>query len=63
MTLTAATVDAIRERILNRTYAEGEQLRQDELATTLGISRGAVKSHASRAAAALRTHLSLEEDS
>jgi Transcriptional regulators len=39
MTLTAATVDAIRERILNRTYAEGEQLRQDELATTLGVSR------------------------
>lgn len=38
-TLAAATVDAIRERILDRTYTEGEQLRQDVLAAALGVSR------------------------
>lgn len=38
-TLAAATVDGIRERILDRTYAEGEQLRQDVLAADLGVSR------------------------
>ena len=32
-------------------------LSEAEIADTLGISTGAVKSHASRGAAALRTHL------
>lgn len=38
-TVAAATVDGIRERILDRTYAEGEQLRQDVLAADMGVSR------------------------
>ncbi|MBX6330741.1 MAG: GntR family transcriptional regulator [Gemmatimonadaceae bacterium] len=38
-TLAAATLEAIRERILNGTYAEGEQLRQDAIAAELGVSR------------------------
>jgi DNA-binding GntR family transcriptional regulator len=38
-TLAAATVEAIRDRILDGTYAEGEQLRQDALASELGVSR------------------------
>jgi len=38
-TLAAATVEAIRERILSGVYAEGEQLRQDALAAELGVSR------------------------
>jgi RNA polymerase sigma-70 factor (sigma-E family) len=49
-----------REVIVLRHYLD---LSEADIATTLGISRGAVKSHASRAAAALRTRLSLEEDS
>jgi DNA-directed RNA polymerase specialized sigma24 family protein len=32
-------------------------MSEAEIAATLGISSGAVKSHASRGAAALRTHL------
>jgi DNA-binding GntR family transcriptional regulator len=39
MTLTAATMQAIRERILSGAYAEGEPLRQDAIATELGVSR------------------------
>lgn len=38
-TLSSAAVDAIRERILDRTYPEGEPLRQDSLAADLGVSR------------------------
>lgn len=38
-TLASAAVDAIRERILDRTYPEGEPLRQDVLAADLGVSR------------------------
>src|SRR5690348_3005760 len=38
-TLAAATVEAIRERILSGAYVEGEQLRQDALAAELGVSR------------------------
>jgi DNA-binding GntR family transcriptional regulator len=38
-TVAAAAVEGIRERILDRTYAEGEQLRQDVLAADLGVSR------------------------
>ena len=49
-----------REVLALRYYAD---LSEAEIAETLGISRGAVKSHASRGAAALRAHLSgvLEE--
>jgi RNA polymerase sigma-70 factor (sigma-E family) len=43
-----------REVLALRYYLE---LSEAEIATTLGISTGAVKSHASRGAAALRTHL------
>jgi RNA polymerase sigma-70 factor (sigma-E family) len=43
-----------REVIALRYYLE---LSEAEIAATLGISTGAVKSHASRGAAALRTHL------
>jgi DNA-binding GntR family transcriptional regulator len=38
-TLTAATLEAIRERILSGAYPEGEQLRQDAIAAELGVSR------------------------
>ena len=44
-----------REVIALRHYAE---LSEAEIADTLGISRGAVKSHASRGSAALRERLS-----
>jgi RNA polymerase sigma-70 factor (sigma-E family) len=43
-----------REVLALRYYAD---LDEATIATTLGISRGAVKSHASRGAAALRAHL------
>jgi len=49
-----------REVLVLRHYLD---LSEADIAATLGISRGAVKSHASRAAAALRARLSLEEDS
>jgi RNA polymerase sigma-70 factor (sigma-E family) len=49
-----------REVLVLRHYLD---LSEADIAATLGISRGAVKSHASRAAAALRTRLSSEEDS
>lgn len=51
----AALPERQREVIALRHYAE---LSEAEIAEALGISRGAVKSHASRAAAALRIHLS-----
>ena len=38
-TVTEAAAEAIRERILAGDYAEGENLRQDALATELGVSR------------------------
>lgn len=38
-TLGTATLEAMREGILNGTYAEGEQLRQDAIAADLGVSR------------------------
>lgn len=47
-----------REVLALRYYAD---LSEAEIADTLGISRGAVKSHASRGAAALRGLLSTEE--
>jgi RNA polymerase sigma-70 factor (sigma-E family) len=57
----AAVLDALqrlpqrqREVLALRYYLD---LSEAEIATALGISRGAVKSHASRGAAALRTHL------
>jgi RNA polymerase sigma-70 factor (sigma-E family) len=64
-TLEAARRDAVldamrllpqrqREVIALRYYSE---LSEAEIAATLGISTGAVKSHASRGAAALRSHL------
>ncbi|MET0997867.1 MAG: SigE family RNA polymerase sigma factor [Marmoricola sp.] len=62
-----AVVDAMarlprrqREVLALRYYLD---LSERQIAETLGISQGAVKSHASRGAAALRTHLSelLEE--
>ena len=51
-----------REVMALRYYAD---LSEGEIATTLGISRGAVKSHASRGAASLRALLGplLEEES
>lgn len=49
-----------REVLVLRHYLD---LSEADIATTLGISRGAVKSHASRAAAALRNRLSTEEQS
>ena len=54
--------DRQREVLALRYYLE---LSEREIAETLGISSGAVKSHASRGAAALRAHLSelLEENS
>ena len=49
-----------REVIALRYYLD---LSESQIAETLGISNGAVKSHASRAAAALRTSLgALMED-
>ncbi|HEX2894035.1 MAG TPA: SigE family RNA polymerase sigma factor [Marmoricola sp.] len=48
-----------REVLALRYYLD---LSEAEIASTLGISRGAVKSHASRGAAALRARLSPEED-
>ena len=57
----AAVLDAMRalperqrEVLALRYYLD---LSEAEIATTLGISQGSVKSHASRGAAALRTHL------
>ena len=38
-TVTEAVAEAIRERILAGSYAEGENLRQDALASELGVSR------------------------
>lgn len=38
-TVTSALVDKLRQRILNLDIAEGEQLRQDTLAETYGVSR------------------------
>ena len=49
-----------REVLALRYYLD---LSEADIAETLGISRGAVKSHASRGTAALRARLSLEEDS
>jgi RNA polymerase sigma-70 factor (sigma-E family) len=49
-----------REVLVLRHYLD---LSEADIAATLGISRGAVKSHASRGATALRRLLSLEEDS
>jgi RNA polymerase sigma-70 factor (sigma-E family) len=49
-----------REVLVLRHYLD---LSEADIAATLGISRGAVKSHASRAAASLRARLSFEEDS
>ena len=43
-----------REVLVLRYYLD---LSEAEIADTLGISRGAVKSHASRGSAALRTRL------
>ncbi len=51
----AALPERQREVIALRHYAE---LSEAEIAEALGISRGAVKSHTSRASAALRLHLS-----
>lgn len=50
-----------REVVVLRHYLD---LTEREIATTLNISQGAVKSHASRASASLRTHLAglLEEN-
>ena len=57
----AAVLDAMRdlphrqrEVLALRYYLD---LSEAEIAETLGISRGAVKSHASRGSAALRAHL------
>lgn len=38
-TVATLTVDAIREKILHGDYAEGKPLRQDAIATDLGVSR------------------------
>jgi RNA polymerase sigma-70 factor (sigma-E family) len=61
-----AVIDALaelprrqREVLALRYYLD---LSEREIAETLGISPGAVKSHASRGAAALRRHGFLEED-
>ena len=48
-----------REVLVLRYYLD---LSEADIATTLGISRGAVKSHASRGAAALRARLSTTEE-
>jgi RNA polymerase sigma-70 factor (sigma-E family) len=54
--------DRQREVVVLRYFLD---LSEAEIAETLGISRGAVKSHASRAAAALRTSLAdqMEDES
>ncbi|HEX6808492.1 MAG TPA: GntR family transcriptional regulator [Gemmatimonadaceae bacterium] len=39
LTVTAATLEAIRERILSGAYPESEPLRQDAIASELGVSR------------------------
>ena len=39
LTLAGMTLDALRERILRGDYPEGEPLRQDAIATDLGVSR------------------------
>jgi RNA polymerase sigma-70 factor (sigma-E family) len=49
--------DRQREAIVLRYYAD---LSEDEIAATMGISRGAVKSHAARGMAALRAALDEE---
>jgi RNA polymerase sigma-70 factor (sigma-E family) len=49
-----------REVLVLRYYLD---LSEADIAATLGISRGAVKSHASRAAAALRPRLTPKEES
>lgn len=48
-----------REAIVLRYYAD---LSEADIAETMGISRGAVKSHASRGVAALRVRLGAQED-
>jgi DNA-binding GntR family transcriptional regulator len=71
-TVTEAVAEALRERILAGAYAEGENLRQDALASELGVSRipireafrqleaeGLVTLHAHRGAVV--SALSLEE--
>ena len=58
-----AALDALSERqrevLVLRFYLD---LSEAQIADTLGISRGAVKSHASRGAAALRTLLEPDDD-
>ena len=49
--------DRQREALVLRYYAD---LSEAEIAATMGISRGAVKSHTSRAVSALRTALAQE---
>ena len=49
--------DRQREAVVLRYYAD---LSEADIATTMGISRGAVKSHTARAMAALKTILELE---
>lgn len=49
-----------REVLVLRYYLD---LSEADIADVLGISRGAVKSHAARGSAALRQRLSLQEDS
>jgi len=46
-----------REALVLRFYAE---LSEEQIASTMGISRGAVKSHTARALSALRSVLELE---
>src|SRR5512142_442982 len=42
-TVAALTLEAIRDRILRGTYAEGAALRQDAVAAELGVSRSPVR--------------------
>lgn len=62
LTALAALSERQREVVVLRYFLD---LSEAEIAETLGISRGAVKSHASRAAAALRTSLAdqMEDES